>query len=64
MSRFIDKLFFPNPAGIGARGHHFQHHLYVHSDFPNADTQKVFANKIKQFQACIDPRGHHFQHHL
>jgi hypothetical protein len=31
-----------------ARGHHFQQHLYVHSDFSNADLQKVFANKIKR----------------
>jgi hypothetical protein len=29
-----------------------------------ADLQKVFANKIKQVQACVDARGHHFQHHL
>jgi len=29
-----------------------------------ADMQKVFANKIKQVQACIDARGHHFQHLL
>jgi len=29
-----------------------------------ADLQKVFANKIKRVQACIDPRGHHFQHLL
>jgi hypothetical protein len=26
--------------------------------------QKVFANKIKGFQACIDARGHHFQYLL
>jgi hypothetical protein len=26
-----------------------------------ADLQKMFANKIKQVQACIDARGHHFQ---
>jgi hypothetical protein len=26
--------------------------------------QKVFANKIKRFQACIDARGHHFHHLL
>ena len=26
-----------------------------------ADLQKVFANKIKRVQACIDARGHHFQ---
>jgi hypothetical protein len=26
-----------------------------------AGQQKVFANKIKRFQACIDVRGHHFQ---
>jgi hypothetical protein len=29
-----------------------------------ADLQKVFANKIKRVQACIDARGHHFQHLL
>jgi hypothetical protein len=29
-----------------------------------ADLQKVFANKIKQVQACIDAHGHHFQHFL
>jgi hypothetical protein len=34
------------------------------SDFPNADLQKMFANKIKRVQACIDARGHHFQHLL
>jgi hypothetical protein len=27
-----------------------------------ADLQKVFANKIRRVQACIDARGHHFQH--
>jgi hypothetical protein len=26
-----------------------------------ADLQKVFANKIKRVQACLDARGHHFQ---
>jgi hypothetical protein len=26
-----------------------------------ADPKKVFANEIKQVQACIDARGHHFQ---
>jgi hypothetical protein len=26
-----------------------------------ADMQKVFANKIKRVQACVDARGHHFQ---
>jgi hypothetical protein len=26
--------------------------------------QKVFENKIKQVQPCIDARGHHFQHLL
>jgi hypothetical protein len=25
-----------------------------------ADLQKVFANKIKRVQACIDGHGHHF----
>jgi hypothetical protein len=29
-----------------------------------ADLQKVFANKIKRVQACMDYRGHHFQHLL
>jgi hypothetical protein len=29
-----------------------------------ADLQKVFANKIKRVQTCIDARGHHFQHLL
>jgi hypothetical protein len=29
-----------------------------------ADLQKVFVNKIKRVQACIDARGHHFQHLL
>jgi len=29
-----------------------------------ADLQKVFAIKIKWFQACADTRGHHFQHLL
>jgi len=29
-----------------------------------ADLQKVFANKIKLVQACMDARGHHFQHLL
>jgi hypothetical protein len=33
-------------------------------DFPNADLQEVFANRIKRVQACIDSRGHHFQHLL
>jgi hypothetical protein len=36
----------------------------VHSDFPNADLQKVFMNKIKRVQDCIGARGHHFQHLL
>jgi hypothetical protein len=29
-----------------------------------ADLQKMFANKVKRVQACIDARGHHFQHIL
>jgi hypothetical protein len=29
-----------------------------------ADLQKVFANKIKRVQACIDACGYHFQHFL
>jgi hypothetical protein len=34
------------------------------SNISQADLQKVFANKIKRVQACIDARGHHFQHLL
>jgi hypothetical protein len=30
-------------------------------NIPQADVQKVFLNKIKRVQACIDARGHHFQ---
>jgi len=26
-----------------------------------ADLQKMFGNKIKGVQACMDARGHHFQ---
>ena len=26
------------------------------------DLQKVFVNKIKRVEACMDARGHHFQH--
>jgi hypothetical protein len=42
---------------------------YVRSRSPptpliSADLQKLVANKIKQFQACIEARGHHFQHLL
>ena len=29
-----------------------------------ADLQKVFANKIKRVQACMDAHGHHFHHLL
>jgi hypothetical protein len=29
-----------------------------------ADLQKVFTNKLKRVQACIDVRGHHFPHIL
>jgi hypothetical protein len=29
-----------------------------------ADLQKVFVNKIRRIQACINARGHHFQHIL
>jgi hypothetical protein len=29
-----------------------------------ADRQKVFANKVKRVQACIDANGHHTQHIL
>jgi hypothetical protein len=29
-----------------------------------ADLHKVFANKIKRVQACMDARGRHFQHLL
>jgi hypothetical protein len=34
------------------------------SNFSNADLEKMFANKIKRVEACIDARGHHFQHLL
>jgi hypothetical protein len=51
-------------ACIDARGHHFQHVVQVHSDFPKADLQKVLANIIKPVQAGTDTRGHHFQHLL
>jgi hypothetical protein len=36
---------------------------YIRSIF-QADLQKVFANKIKWVQGCIDTHGHHFQHLL
>jgi hypothetical protein len=29
--------------------------------YAQADLHKVFANKIKPVQSCIDARGHHFQ---
>jgi hypothetical protein len=29
-----------------------------------ADLQKLFVNKIKRVQACIDARGHQFHHLL
>jgi hypothetical protein len=52
-------------TSIDAHGHHFPTlALYVHSDFPNTDLQKVIANKIKRVQACIDTSGHHFRHLL
>jgi hypothetical protein len=57
--RYVDLV-----VSIDARGHHFHHVLQVHSEIPNADLQKVFANKIKRVQACINARGHHFQHLL
>jgi hypothetical protein len=38
--------------------------LAQEKDIGLADLQKVFANKIKRVQACIDARGHHFQHRL
>jgi hypothetical protein len=31
-------------------------------NFSQADLQKIFANKIKRVQACIDACGHPFQH--
>jgi hypothetical protein len=37
--------------------------VYIRNISP-ADLQKVFANKIKQVQACMDAHGHHFQHLL
>jgi hypothetical protein len=46
---------------IEACEYHIQKQLYVHSDLPKADLQKVFANKIKRVQTCIDGSGRHFQ---
>jgi hypothetical protein len=37
-------------AYIDASGHHFQNLLQLHNDFPNADLQKVFANKFNGFK--------------
>jgi hypothetical protein len=37
--------------------------VYI-GNISQADLQKVFANEIKQVQACIDACGHHFQHLL
>jgi len=37
--------------------------VYVRN-ISQADLQKVFANKIKWVQACMDACGHHFQHLL
>jgi hypothetical protein len=34
------------------------------TNISQAGLQKVFADKIKRVQACIDARGHHFQHLL
>ena len=34
--------------------------MYIRN-ISQADLQKVFANKIKRVQACMDARGHHFQ---
>jgi hypothetical protein len=60
---FVNKIKLVQ-ACIDSRGHHFQQHLQVYSDFPNADLQKVFANIIKCVETCIDARGHHFQYPL
>jgi hypothetical protein len=35
--------------------------FYKAHDFPNADLQKVFVNKIKRVQAYTETCGHHFQ---
>jgi hypothetical protein len=37
-------------VSIDGRGHHFQHILQVHSDFPTPDLQKVFANESNGFR--------------
>ena len=37
--------------------------MYIRN-ITQADLQKVYANKIERFQACIDARGNHFQHLL
>jgi hypothetical protein len=34
----------------------------ITANISQAHLQKVFSNKIKRVQACIDARGHHFQH--
>jgi hypothetical protein len=38
--------------------------ITAYINISQADLQKVFVNKIKQVQACIDVHGHHFQHLL
>jgi hypothetical protein len=35
--------------------------LYIRN-ISQADLQKVFENKMKQIQVCMDAHGHHFQH--
>jgi len=37
--------------------------MYIRN-ISQADVQKLFVNKIKWVQACIDARGHHFRHLL
>jgi hypothetical protein len=57
--RYVDKVK-RDQACTDARGHNFKQLLQVHSYFPNADLQNMFANKIKRVQARIDAGGHHF----
>ena len=33
-------------------------------DISHDELQKVFENKIKRLQACVDVQGHHFEHML
>jgi hypothetical protein len=51
---YLQKMFANKIKGvqacIDARGHHFQHFLQVHSDFPNEDLQKCLRIKLNGFR--------------